>query len=431
MSRQSRRHPPSSAGTDDAPSGTSARAVARATETGSVAAVAARERLSRLFTTGGMGFRDLAVAHVTSTAGDTLVAISLAGTLFFSVPSAEARGNVALYLVLTVAPFAVIGPLLGRLLDRHRSATKDALVGSAVLRVAAAVWGVWLLDGVWLFPVAFALLVLSRVHGISRNALLPTALDDPTRLVAGNARLAMISVLGGIAAAPVGLAAVQLGGGRAGLVAAVLAYGVAALSGRLLPRLDVPDAPTRPTRRTPIPRPVRLAQLATSVVRLLNGFLLFLLAFAFKDQGNAILDLGAVLSAGGVGFALAAVASPRMALRLREEPMVVAALAVEAAAAFVAGQWFGLPAAAALAAAAGFAWGTAKLAFDGLLQATIPDRARGAAFTRSETLFQLAWVLGAILPTGLPLPTSVGLVLAGLAALAAQVVYVFKLLLPQ
>lgn len=406
--------------------------MARATETGSAAAAAARERLSLLFTTGGMGFRDLAVAHVTSTAGDTLVAISLAGTLFFNVPSAEARGNVALYLLLTVAPFAVIGPLLGRLLDRHRSATKDALIGSAVLRVAAAVWAVWLLDGVWLFPVAFTLLVLSRVHGISRNALLPIALDDPTRLVAGNARLATISVLGGVAAAPVGLLAVRLGGGRAGLVAAALAYGAAALAGRLLPRLDVPpDAPAPPRPRARIPRPVRLAQLATSVVRLLNGFLLLLLAFAFKDQGNEILDLGAVLASGGAGFALAAIASPRMAARLREEPMVVAALAIEAAAAFVAGQWFGLPAAAALAAAAGFAWGTAKLAFDGLLQATLPDRARGAAFTRSETVFQLAWVVGAILPTGVPLPTSVGLVLAGLAALAAQIVYVSKLLLPQ
>src|SRR5690606_27289207 len=113
----------------------------------------------------------------------------------------------------------------------------------------------------------------------------------------------------------------------------------------------LPGRQLRP--RIPLPRHVRLAQLATAVVRLFNGFLLFLLAFAFKDMGGGILDLGAVLAAGGGGFALAALTSPRMARRLREEPMVVAALAVEAAAAFIAAQIFGLPAAAALAAAAG------------------------------------------------------------------------------
>jgi hypothetical protein len=97
--------------------------------------------------------------------------------------------------------------------------------------------------------------------------------------------------------------------------------------------------------------------------------------------------------------------------------MVVAALAVEAGAAFSAGQWFELPTAAALAAAAGFAWGTAKLAFDGLLQANVPHARRGAAFTRSETLFAIAWVLGAVVPTALPMPTGLGLALAGFAAL--------------
>lgn len=412
--------------TDESSSGRLSRAASAA---GAAAAGAARDRLHALFTTGGTGFRDLAVAHVTSAAGDVLVTVALAGTLFFSVPSAEARGNVVLYLLLTVAPFAVIGPLLGRVLDRHASATRGALVGSAILRVAAAVLAILLIDGMWLFPVAFALLVLSRVHGIARNALLPVALDQPTQLVAGNARLAMISVVGGMVAAPVGAAAVWLVDGRAALVVAALVFGVAGLSGRLLPRIeDVDGPPATRTIRLHLPRPVRLAQVATAVVRLINGFLLLLLAFAFKDRGGGVLDLGAVLGAGGLGFALAAVTSPRLQRHLREEPMVVAALAVEAAAAFIAGLWFGLPAAAALAAAAGFAWGTGKLAFDGLLQDSVPDERRGAAFTRSETLFQLAWVLGAVLPTGLPMPTSLGLALAGFGALAAQVVYVATLL---
>ena len=49
-----------------------------------------------MFETGGTGFTNLAFTQMFSTACDTLVALGLAGTLFFSVPSAEARGNVAL-----------------------------------------------------------------------------------------------------------------------------------------------------------------------------------------------------------------------------------------------------------------------------------------------------------------------------------------------
>lgn len=402
---------------------------------GRMAADAAKRRVGALFTTGGRGFRDLAVAHVASTAGDTLVTLALAGTLFFSVPSSEARGNVVLYLLLTVAPFTVLGPILGRVLDRSPSSTRLALIGSSLARVALAAFGVFVIDSWLLFPVAFGLLVLSRIHGISRNALLPSAIEDPQALVAANARLATISVIGGVVAVPIGALAVWLIDGRAALLLSALACLVAAASGRLIPSLDDAAPPVDHGRgqavrshRHVLPRPVRLAQIATAVVRFLNGFLLLLLGFAFKDRGGGALDLGAVIAAGGAGFFVASLTSPAMARRLREEPMVVAGLAVEAGAAFVAGQWFGLPAAAALAAAAGFAWGTAKLAFDGLLQKSIRAQHAGAAFTRSETLFQLAWVFGAVIPVALPLSPTLGLVLAGITALAAQTLYVARLI---
>jgi hypothetical protein len=96
----------------------------------------------------------------------------------------------------------------------------------------------------------------------------------------------------------------------------------------------------------------------------------------------------------------------------------------------VAAQVFGLPAAAALAAAAGFAWGTAKFGFDGLLQSSVPASIRGRAFTNSETFFQVAWVLGALLPVIPGWPVEFGLILAGLMALAVQVVYVSAVLVP-
>ena len=63
-------------------------------------------------------FARLARAHAVAVAGDTLVAIALAGTLFFSIDVTEARSEVFLYLALTMAPFAVVAPLVGPALDR-------------------------------------------------------------------------------------------------------------------------------------------------------------------------------------------------------------------------------------------------------------------------------------------------------------------------
>ncbi len=387
-----------------------------------------------MFDTGGIGFRHLAITQSFSTASDTLVSIGLAGTLFFSVPTAEARGNVALYLLLTVAPFAIIGPVLGRVLDRTPVATRGMLVAAAIGRAVFALAALGRLDSLWLFPMAFMLLVLSRVHGITRNALLPLALDAPRALVAANARLAWIGVLSGAIAAGVGLGALAVLDANGPLALSALAALGAAAFGRRLPAPD--GAATRaagePWRgvRLQLPREVRLAQLATAGVRVFNGFLLLLLAFELQQSDAGLLDFGALLAAAGAGFAVASRLVPLVARRVREEPMVLAALAITAAAAFSAGQWFGLLAAAALAGAAGIAWGVAKLAFDGLLQASVPANRRGAAFTRSETVFSVAWVLGAIIPTAFPLPASIGLTLVGFAALGAQIVYVSVLLVP-
>ena len=88
-------------------------------------------------------------------AADAAVAISLAGTLFFQVPTGEARGQVSLFLALTMLPFAIVAPLVGPLLDRFGhgrrwsiGATMAAraflcwvMAGAVVARVGVAVPG--------------------------------------------------------------------------------------------------------------------------------------------------------------------------------------------------------------------------------------------------------------------------------------------------
>src|SRR5918999_2925916 len=67
-------------------------------------------------------------------AGDALIALALAGSLFFSVPEATARGRVALYLLLTMAPFAIVAPFLAALLDRHRGGMKILMIVASLGR---------------------------------------------------------------------------------------------------------------------------------------------------------------------------------------------------------------------------------------------------------------------------------------------------------
>lgn len=385
-----------------------------------------------MFTSKGIGFRRLAESHAGAVAGDTFIAIALAGTLFFSVPSTQARSNMLLYLLVTLAPFTVLGPLLGRMFDRFPGAYRLGLAASSFGRamVTAAMIGV--LDNLLLYPLAFVLLLLSRVHGISRASLLPVVLPGPHELVNSNAQLARIGVLVGLAAAAAGGLAARFVGSWLVLVLAIGAFTWSGWTAMGLPSVELPSQPRRevaePARRNN--RPLRLAGFATAGVRSLNGFLLFLVAFAYRDINAGISDFGAILVAAGGGFFIAAVVTPIIEKYVPEEPMMVAALAVEAAFAFLAGVAFGLPTAAALAAAAGFAWGTAKFGFDGLLQATVPDHHRGRAFTYSETLFQIAWVIGAALPVAIPMPAEIGLVLAGFVALTVQLMYVSALLIP-
>jgi MFS family permease len=208
----------------------------------------------------------LAWVHATSTFGDALVAVALAGTLFFAVPVAAARPRVALYLLLTVAPFAVVAPLLGRLLDGRTGAGRLALAAAMALRAALAALAVTRTESLLLYPLAFGLLVCSRAHGISRTAMVPELLgpDDQRDLVAVNGRMARVAALGGTAGALLGVGLDRLLSGGAVLWAAALAFaagGVLALGlprtrrPRVpAPRVDAPRAPSNAPHPRRVPR---------------------------------------------------------------------------------------------------------------------------------------------------------------------------------
>ncbi len=118
-------------------------------------------------------FGRLALTHVLMTAGDTMFAVSLAGSLFFSISPTEAKDKVLLYLLLTMGPFAVVAPALGPVIDRSRGARRAMVVASALGRAVLCPFLARDIHSLLLFPEAFAMLVLSKVYLVTKGALVP------------------------------------------------------------------------------------------------------------------------------------------------------------------------------------------------------------------------------------------------------------------
>jgi hypothetical protein len=148
--------------------------------------VAVGDRLDQFRALGRQALRDLfdqdhpfgrlALVQVLMLSGDTLVTISLAGSLFFSISPTEAKSKVFLYLVLTLAPFAIVSPLLGPLIDRSRGARRTMVVFSALGRAVICPFMARDIHSLLLFPLAFLILVLSKLYLVTRGALVPEML---------------------------------------------------------------------------------------------------------------------------------------------------------------------------------------------------------------------------------------------------------------
>ena len=385
----------------------------------------------------GAALDRLAWVHTVSVFGDALVAVALAGTLFFAVPVAAARPRVALYLLLTVAPFALVAPLLGRLLDGRRGAGRLAVAAALLLRAVLAFLAVPRTESLLLYPLAFGLLVCSRVHGISRSALVPELAGLDRDLVAVNGRMARVAALGGTAGALLGVGLDRLLGGGAVLWASALTFaagGVLAFTLPLARRQRERPADTGRAglerRLARLARPagrVRLARTVSAAVRAAAGFALFLLAFALRRQGVGTAGLGLLLAGVGIGGVVAAFLVPRAARLVREEGLLGAGLAISGVTALLLAGRVGVVSAGIAGLAMGGGVAAARLGFESLVQREVPPAGRGTAITRAETAFQLAWVGGAVIPVALPLPTNPSLVVVGVACLAGAAAYLLAL----
>ena len=380
--------------------------------------------------------------HAASCAGDTLIAIGLSGTIFFAATPGEARSNVALYLLITMVPFALLAPVVGPLLDHFRHGRRYALATTMLGRAFLAYLISDNLGGWALYPAAFGVLALSRAYGVARSAAVPRLLPAGIGLSQVGARASVYGTFAGAVVAPLGLAAFWFGPQWPLRVAAIIFLVGMVIALRLPPRADSdpPEAVPAPfkamlrLRRPKDDRPIsgRLVVatlIGSACLRATYGFLLLFLAFAIKagsldtsvlgwEAGNQ----GAVALVGGslaVGTFLATALGTSLRIH-RPAAIQGAGLIVVALTAVLAAALYSLLTVALLCLVAAIVSGIAKLAIDASIQERVPERLRASAFAHSETVLMLAWVGGGAIGL-IPLDGRLGVAVLALFAVAAAV----------
>ena len=121
------------------------------------------------------------------------MAVALANTLFFAAASAESKGKVALYLLITIAPLLSVVAPSSAPLDRLQHGRRAAL--AAFVRPAYRVGGradhqlrrrhrrlpTWVL-----YPCALGMMVLSKSYTVLRSAVTPRVMPPTIDLVRVN-----------------------------------------------------------------------------------------------------------------------------------------------------------------------------------------------------------------------------------------------------
>ncbi|TDW87676.1 putative MFS family arabinose efflux permease [Kribbella pratensis] len=369
---------------------------------------------------GESGLSRLIELGAVNAAGDTAFAVSLAGTVFFTVPSDQARDRVALFLLLTMAPFALMAPLIGPILDRFRHGRRWAI--GATLGVRAFL--VWSLassiaghGSAWLYPAALGCLVASKAYGVTRASAVPRLLPKQITLVTANSRISLAGVAGATIGAGIAGAFAAIGP-QWSLRWAALVYIVGLVLAIRLPSAvdspadeEVTGTAGRDARRRAITAAVARGIRCNLGLRFVSGFLTMYLAFLLRDQPisgiKGAVAAGAVIAAAGIGNSLGTLVGSLLRAR-KPEVVVLVVLLADATVAVAVAVLYGLPILIALGLVAGLCSSLGKLSLDAMIQRDVPESVRTSVFARSETVLQLAWVLGGGCGIVLPLIPRLG-----------------------
>lgn len=387
--------------------------------------------------------------------GDTLVTISLAGSLFFSVSPTEAKGKVLAYLLLTIAPFAVVSPILGPLIDKSVSGRRVLVAISAGLRVLLC-WSMSQhLNSLWLFPEAFLVLISSKLYVVTRGALVPemarsdqfrehpakvgdagwplTESEQRTGFAGFNAQLTLLGTLAGLIVGTIGAGLLKGVGAPSVLIAASLVFvGATVASIRLKsPEKTVSErftALTQEERDRHALNPLGDVEVtwglsAAALLRFAVGFATFLLAFGLRREHAALGWYAFALAISGFGALGGLAIVTRVRNSLPESTLLTLSLLATAAGAGVAGARPSLIVQTLFAGWLGLCAAIAQPSFDAITQRHVAPGAQGRTFARFAVRQQLLWVIGALIPVGVSFSFAVGDQVLAILMLVGGVTY--------
>ncbi|MCP3912742.1 MAG: MFS transporter [Actinomycetia bacterium] len=386
---------------------------------GSSESAARGKRFQWKMVLGDEGARFLLPTHMLHSTGETLFGLSLVGSLFFNVSLDAARPRILLYLAVTMAPFAVLAPLIGPIVDRVRGGHRAVLLLAHGGRAALALVLATQLKGLLLYPLAFLVLVLAKVYSVSRNALVPVLVKERDHLVLVNSRLARAGTTAGAITAPIGLLILEYGGAESVLRAGAIAYAVGAMWVMRIPAPQPDPDASALVEETELSGPgIRFATEGMAGVRAAIGFVVFHIGFVLKSTGVSAWAFGGLAVANGLGSFVGTFVAPWLRRVVAVQRMLTLSIAVPGVFALIAALRFHLITAVLLAFTLGLGGSVARRAFDEVVQTEAPHARRGRAYARLETGLELAWVTGAIAAVVARAVDWVGLVALGLGMLA-------------
>lgn len=380
----------------------------------------------------GPGFARLLGVRLAGQFGDGVFQASLAGAVLFNPERQASAADVATGFAVLLLPWSLIGPFPGVLLDRWPR--RDALTGANLLRAigvlamaAAIAAGV---HGLPFYAGALVVLSISRFFLAGLSAGLPHVVDAD-ELVTANA---LSTTAGGVTTTLGGAVAIGIklliGAHPTATYAtialiAALPYLACALLARRFGRWALgPDEQERTSGQTAkdvvsglvaASRHLRqqrgplLALAAIGMHRLCYGLFAVMTLLLFRNHyapeglaRSGLAGLTQFVVLGGVGAALAAVATPALARRWGIVPVAATMLLVSAAVATGIVLPFRLPLHLLAAACLGFASQSIKVCIDTQVQRTVSDEFRGRVFALYDTVFNLALVLAAVIALALP-----------------------------
>ncbi|WP_436493505.1 MFS transporter [Actinokineospora sp. HUAS TT18] len=362
------------------------------------------------------GLSSLTYATMLNYAGDAALAVALANTLFFSAASGESKGKVALYLLITVAPFAVLAPVIGPLLDRMQRGRRFAMCAASLGQALMCLIMAMHFDDWGLYPAALGKMVLSKSFTVLKSAITPRVLPPDITLAKTNARLTIFGLAGGAVFGAIAALFANIFGSPGALWFTVVICLMGAAQALRIPAWvevtegEVPASMSArlpvQAKRQPMGRHVLISLWGNGTIRVLTGFLMMFSAFAVRAQNESdpvqqLLLLGVIAGAAGIGSFAGNAIGARIHVGHPEQVVigcVIGALTATIVATFAAG----IVTAAMVGLVGAVASALAKNSLDAIIQDDLPEESRASAFGRSETVLQLGWVFGGAIGVLLP-----------------------------